>query len=66
MSDEIYTYSDIKPAKKDLRRLVDRGEKGRHQWWLDGKFVGTAKPNALKQLKRKLYSEYMDNRNREK
>ena len=60
MTDEIHTYFDINPTKKDLRRLVDRGEKGRHEWWLDGRFVGTTHPNALKQLKRVLFAEYMD------
>lgn len=64
---EIHAWFDIKPSTKDLRRLVDRGEKGNSQWYLDGKtFVGTAKIHAIKALKRRMFSEYMDRQGRNK
>jgi hypothetical protein len=59
-SEEIHTWFDIRPTKKELRRLADRGEKGNHKWYLDGKFVATAKANAIKALKRKLFADYKD------
>lgn len=65
MSKEIHTWFDIKPTKSDLRRLVDRGEKGNSKWYLDGiTFVGTAHTNAIKALKRRMFSEYMDTKGR--
>jgi hypothetical protein len=50
VSKEIHTWFDIKPTEKELRRLADRGTKGNNKWYLDGTFVGTAKPNALRAL----------------
>jgi hypothetical protein len=61
VSDQIHTWFDIKPTDKERRRLFDRGTKNDSKWYLDGKFVGTAKTNAERALKRKLFSEYKDN-----
>lgn len=66
MTDRIYTWFDIKPTPKELERLVNRGTKNDDKWYLDGKFVGTAKTNALRALKRKLFAEYVDKQKREK
>lgn len=65
MTKEINTWFDIKPSPKDLRRLVDRGTKGNSKWYLDGlTFVGTAKPNAIKALRRRMFAEYKDKKGR--
>lgn len=66
MTERIHSFSDIKLAEKDLKRLVDRGSKGDSKWYLDGKFVGTARTNAERALKRKLFREYVAKQKREK
>ena len=60
MAKKIYTWFDIKPTKKDLERLEDKGTRYDNKWFLDGKFIGTTKLNALRALKRKLFAEYKD------
>jgi membrane carboxypeptidase/penicillin-binding protein PbpC len=59
MTKEIHTYFDIKPSNKELKRLEQRGEKPDIEWYLDGKFVGTSKPNAERALQKQLFAEYV-------